>query len=385
MEIIDRKILLADDEEGIRKVLRISLEDMGYEVRTAVNGADALDIFREYAPSIVLTDIKMPVMGGIELLRKIKEESPDTEVIMITGHGDLELAIQSLKHEATDFVTKPINDEVLEIALKRAAERIYMRTKLREYTENLEKLVEEKSRKIIEAEKLAAVGQTVAGLSHAIKSIASGLKGGAFVLEKGIELDNRQYLMQGWEMLRGNMDKITKLSLDLLDYAKSAKTDLSLCDPNLPLEEVGELMRHRAEQHCISLKVTADPDIPMMYLDQEAIHRCLLNLVANAVEACMDTECRKETKTVILRSRKTAAGGVEYQVEDNCLGMKPEIREKLFQSFFTTKGNRGTGIGLMLTQKIVDEHRGSISVETEPGEGTCFSIVIPQLQPGAGQ
>jgi len=383
MEITDRKILLADDEEGIRRVLGISLEDMGYEIRTAANGAEALEIFKEYAPSIVLTDIKMPVMGGIELLRKIKAESPDTEVIMITGHGDLELAIQSLKYEATDFVTKPINDDVLEIALRRAAERISMRTKLREYTENLERLVEEKSRKIIEAEKLAAVGQTVAGLSHAIKSIASGLKGGAFVLEKGMELDNREYLTQGWEMLKGNMDKITKLSLDLLDYAKSAKTDLSLCNPNVPLEEVGELMRHRAEQHCIGLKIIADPDISKMYLDQEAIHRCLLNLVANALDACMDPDCRKEKKIVILRSRKTSEGGVEYQVEDNCLGIKPEIREKIFQSFFTTKGNRGTGIGLMLTKKIADEHRGSIFVESEPGQGTCFSLVIPQLRPDA--
>lgn len=141
------KILLVDDEEGIRKVLGISLADRGHQVFTAESGEEALAIFRKMQPEIVLTDIKMPGMDGIELLQKIKEERPDTEVIMITGHGDMDLAIKSLKFEATDFITKPINDDVLDIALKRAKERIFMRAKLREYTEKLERLVEEKSKR----------------------------------------------------------------------------------------------------------------------------------------------------------------------------------------------------------------------------------------------
>ncbi len=109
--------MLVDDEEGIRKVLSISLSDIGYQVFTAENGEDALKIFRQENPPIVLTDIKMPGMAGIELLRTIKHENPDTEVIMISGHGDMDLAIKSLKYQAIDFVTKPINDDILEIAL----------------------------------------------------------------------------------------------------------------------------------------------------------------------------------------------------------------------------------------------------------------------------
>ena len=183
-----QKILLVDDEEGIRKVLGISLSDSGYQVFTAESGEEALHIFKEQDPPIVLTDIKMPGMDGIALLQKMKQENPDAEVIMITGHGDMELAIQSLKHEATDFITKPINDDALEIALKRAKERISLKTQIKKYTENLEKLVEEKTQRLIEAERLAAVGQTVAGLAHAIKNITGGLTGGIFVLEKGIVL-----------------------------------------------------------------------------------------------------------------------------------------------------------------------------------------------------
>ncbi len=168
---------MVDDEEGIRKVLSISLSDIGYDVFTAENGEQALSIFKDINPPIVLTDIKMPGMDGIELLQKIKHENPDTEVIMITGHGDMDLAIKSLKYDATDFITKPIRDDALEIALKRARDKIGMRQKLREYTENLETLVREKSARLIEVERQAAVGQAVEGLSSAIKEIAVGFEG----------------------------------------------------------------------------------------------------------------------------------------------------------------------------------------------------------------
>jgi signal transduction histidine kinase/FixJ family two-component response regulator len=175
---MDKKLLIVDDEEGIRKVLSISLSDSGYTVFTAQNGEEALDIFRQQNPPIVLTDIKMPGMDGIELLRTLKQENPDTEVIMITGHGDMDLAIKSLKYQAIDFVTKPINDDVLEIALNRAHEKIRMRQQLREYTENLESLVREKSAKLVEIERQVAVGQAVEGLSSAMHDIAVDLEGG---------------------------------------------------------------------------------------------------------------------------------------------------------------------------------------------------------------
>jgi signal transduction histidine kinase/FixJ family two-component response regulator len=174
----DKKILLVDDEEGIRKVLGISLEDLGYQVAFAADGMEGLALYRRHAPPIVITDIKMPSMDGIDLLKNIKEENPETEVIMLTGHGDMDLAIECLKLEATDFITKPINDDVLAIALRRAHERIQMRRQLREYTENLERLVEEKSAKLVAVERRAAVGQALEGLTTAMRNIASDLDSG---------------------------------------------------------------------------------------------------------------------------------------------------------------------------------------------------------------
>jgi signal transduction histidine kinase len=375
-----QKILLVDDEEGIRKVLGISLSDSGYQVFTAESGEEALRIFKEKAPPIVMTDIKMPGMDGIELLQKMKEENPDAEVIMITGHGDMELAIQSLKHEATDFITKPINDDALQIALKRAKERISLKTQIREYTENLERLVEEKTQQLIEAERLAAVGQTVAGLAHAIKNITGGLTGGIFVLEKGIALDNKEYLHQGREMVEGNVKKIKSMAMDLLNFAKEREPDYQLCDPNKPAREVFDLMTPRAQEYGIALELELDKNLPPLWFDPEGIHRCLMNLVTNAIDACVEVGCASRKVEVIIRSLKPKGWAVEYQVVDNGCGMDEETKDKVFQSFFSTKGSRGTGLGLMISRKIVDEHGGVIEVESEKSTGSKFSIKLPERE-----
>ena len=375
---MDNTILLVDDEAGIRKVLGISLQDSGYDVHTAESATEALRLFEEIAPPIVLTDIKMPDMDGIELLRRIKKINPDTEVIMFTGHGDMGLAIKSLKNDATDFVTKPINDEVLDIALKRARERISMRHQLREYTENLERLVAEKAQKLIEAERMAAVGQTVSELSHAIKSIANGLKGSIFVLGKGIELDNKQYLQEGWKMVEGNVEKIKNLSLDLLNFGKYGNIVFTMGDANTPVLDVVQLLESRATAQGIALKMELSDQLAPMRFDPEGIHRCLLNLVTNAIDACGEDDA--PGKTVTVRTKKPQNWAVEYEVIDTGSGMTKDVQDKIFQSFFSTKGIRGTGIGLMMTKRIVDQHQGIIEVTSKKAVGSTIRIKLPSQE-----
>ena len=370
-------VLLVDDEPGIRKILGIWLADAGYRVIEAESGDEALRMFAEFHPAIVLTDIKMPGMDGIDLLQAIKRANPDTEVIMITGHGDLDLAIKSLKYEATDFITKPIGDEAMEVALKRTRERMQMRRQLQQYTENLEVLVAEKTRRLIEAERMAAVGETVAGLSHTIKNIASGLKGGAFVLEQGIETRNAEYLNKGWTLVKGNVDKITKLSMDLLNFAKSDRIRCRWCDPAGPAREVVALMQQQAAEYRVALRLKIAPDLPACFLDPDGLHRCLLNLVVNALEACHEAYSGRIGGTVVIRVDAGSNQAVEYGVSDNGCGMTAEVKNRVFQRFFTTKGTRGTGVGLMMTRRIVNRHCGEIRVESAPGKGSRFVIHIP--------
>lgn len=181
-EPMKETLLLVDDEEGIRTVLRISLTDAGYAVMTASGVDEALALFTANRPDIILTDIKMPGRTGIDLLKTVKEMDPDIEVIMLTGHGDLDLAIQSLKLDATDFLTKPVNDDVLGHALSRASERIRMRREIREYSQNLEAMVRDKSARLVEAERQLAALQIMDGLSSGLRSLSNTLAGeGAFV------------------------------------------------------------------------------------------------------------------------------------------------------------------------------------------------------------
>ncbi len=146
-------VLLVDDEPGIRNVLGIYLEDAGFDVTTAADGRTAQEQFKILLPDIVLTDIRMPGLNGIDLLKSIKKRTPDTEVIMITGHGDMDLAIESLKLDAADFISKPVSNDRLDIALKRACEKIDMRRQLAAYTENLQVLVAEKTRELSTSQK----------------------------------------------------------------------------------------------------------------------------------------------------------------------------------------------------------------------------------------
>ncbi len=376
-------ILIVDDEPGIRTVLTISLTDMGHRAYRAETGDQALQILEEEMPAIVLTDIKMPGMDGVTLLQEIKGRYPDVEVIMMTGHGDMNLAVKSLKYQATDFITKPISAEALEIAIQRADERIRMRNQLRAYTENLEMLVAEKSRKLIEAERLAAFGEAIAGLAHTIKNISGGLKGGTFVLEKGIELHHDRYLAQGWNMIRGNVEKLVHLSMDLLNYGKSSEIHAVWCKPNQPARDIFDMMLPQARSLGILLELSLSENLPDVCLDSEAIGRCLHNLVTNAIDACLDETDSPDTggpKKVTIRTLPAPGWAVSYQIEDTGVGMDMETRQKIFQGFFSTKGTRGTGIGLMTTRKTIEKHGGEIQVETEAGKGSRFSIFLPKIQ-----
>ncbi|MGE4293255.1 MAG: response regulator [Desulfovibrio sp.] len=367
----DPRVLIVDDESGIRTVVGLALRDQGYEVLSAQSGEEALELFHEHHPPVVVTDIKMPGMDGLELLAELKRRNPDVEVIMVTGHGDMDLAVKSLRRLAADFLTKPVSDDALEVALDRAFERIALRAALREHTEHLERLVDQKTRELLNAERMAAVGQTVTDLAHAIKNVASGLEGGLYVLGKGIELDEREYLHQGWDMVRGNVEKIRNFSLDLLNYARFARLEPRPCDPDEPARAAVEALRDRADALQAPLRVELNAGPAPANLDPDAVERALLNLLANA----LDARESHGSGFVTLRTRRST-GRVEYTVEDSCGGLSEGAAESAFTAFRTTKPS-GTGIGLMTVRKIAEQHGGDISLENDPGQGARFRLRLP--------
>jgi len=369
-------ILLVDDEEDIRDVLSVSITDMGYAVHEAETGEQAIGIFRQIDPPIVMTDIKMPGMDGIELLQKIKRENPDTEVVMITGHGDMDLAIKSLKFEATDFITKPINVEALEIALKRVQDKIVMKRQLKAYTQNLEALVREKTEL---QDHLSSLGLMIGSISHGIKGLLTGLDGGMYLVESGFSKENQDQIKEGWETVKLMVDRIRKMVLDILYYAKERDLRWERVDPLSFAEDLAATFAPKIENQNIEFVREFDETVCEFEIDAGYIHSALTNILENAVDAC--TKDAGKTYHKIVFSVRQDANHVIFAVFDNGVGMDPDTVSKLFTPFFSSKGRRGTGLGLFISHKIVRQHSGEILVKSTPGQGTLFTVKIPKTLP----
>lgn len=371
---MEKTILLVDDELDIREVLSLSLSDMGYHVYAAETGDQALHIFKEVQPPIVLTDIKMPGMDGIELLQKIKRENPETEVIMITGHGDMDLAIRSLKHEATDFITKPINVDVLEIALQRAREKILTRLKLKEYTENLERLIREKTEL---QSHLSSLGLMIGSISHGIKGLLTGLDGGMYLLDSGFAKEDHQRIKQGWETVKLMVDRIRKMIQDILFYAKERDLKWERVNVLNFATEVAQVIEPKIKNQNIEFVKDFNAKVGKFEVDAGYIHSALINILENAVDAC--TRDKSKESHIIIFGVRQDKKNIIFDVFDNGIGMDRETRDKIFTLFFSSKGEKGTGLGLFISNKIIEQHGGSIKVKSTEGEGTLFNIKIPKI------
>jgi signal transduction histidine kinase/DNA-binding response OmpR family regulator len=234
---------------------------------------------------------------------------------------------------------------------------------------------------LINSERLAAIGQTVAGLAHCIKNILHPLEGGIYVVEKGFRKDDMSKLQTGWGMVRRNIEKVSNLALDMLDFSDEHKPEYKSCSPNDIADEVCALM-------VTWLNNTAMADIQIIrdfsykighaYLNPKGIHRCLINLVSNAIDACLYDADKGKIHQVKVATRIEGDETIIFQISDNGCGINEEVKSQLFTTFFSTKGSKGTGLGLLVTQKIVQEHGGDLIVESSPEQGTTFTIRIPR-------
>jgi signal transduction histidine kinase len=178
-------------------------------------------------------------------------------------------------------------------------------------------------------------------------------------------------------MIERNVGRTADLVLDLLAYSKEREPEPENCFPNEIVEEVCSLMEQRARENNIKIRRDIDPHIGEVYIDPKALHRSLLNLVSNAIDACIFDLAPKKQWKVRVTSAIEKDHMMRFEVSDNGMGMDRETRQKLFSSLFSTKGERGTGLGLLVTGKIVRENGGRIEVESAPGKGATFSIYLP--------
>ncbi len=229
---------------------------------------------------------------------------------------------------------------------------------------------------MVQSERLAAVGQTIAGLSHHIKNILQGIRGGSYLIEMGLSEHDEQVTRKGWHIVERNQKRISSLVLDMLTFSKEREPEFAAASLNGTVADVIELMKARAEELKVALRFEPDPTIPSLTFDAEAIHRAVLNITTNALDACVE----RDDGLVTVSTRQLIDDGlVQIVIDDNGAGIPAEDLPQIFNPFFSSKGARGTGLGLAVSQKILKEHGGRILVESRPGEGSRFTLEFPAL------
>ncbi len=230
----------------------------------------------------------------------------------------------------------------------------------------------------LKAERFAAMGQTVAVLSHHIKNILQGMKGGGFLIARGLEENNKEMTLDGWSVVERNQSRIYELVTDMLSFSRERIPHLKAASLNAVCTEVSDLSVLRAQESNVEFVFQPDSTVPTAAFDPESIHRAVLNIVSNAIDAVHQTE----GGAIVLQT------GYDHDqemmlvaVSDNGPGIPDDQTDSVFNVFESSKGSRGTGIGLPVSLKIIREHGGRIRIDTEPGRGTRFVLNWPRGSP----
>ena len=228
---------------------------------------------------------------------------------------------------------------------------------------------------MVQAERLAAMGQTIATLSHHIKNILQGIRGGSYLIDEGLKGEDNDMVRKGWRIVEKNQEKISNLVMDMLTFSKEREPDLVPTNLNDIVGDVVELMQTRAKDAVVALTWQQHSDLPQFTFDPDLMHRAILNVITNAIDA---SDHQEGTGRVDVRIEYAPGDPtVRLVVADNGEGIAPDDLKRIFSVFESRKGARGTGLGLPVSQKILREHGGDIQVESTPGQGSTFTLQLP--------
>ncbi|MBU1056179.1 MAG: response regulator [Proteobacteria bacterium] len=356
-------VVVIDDEEDIRDVMAMMLKDSGYLVKTASDGIAGVDLCNKILPQIVITDIRMPGMDGIKVLETLKINIPDTEVIVATAFGEMDIAIRALQLDASDFITKPIGHDAFFTALTRAKDRYTARKKLKD---------------IQHQDKMMSLGRLAASVAHEINNPLSGVLNYIKLMHKtlakgALSEESRIKFISQLELIESELGRCTQIVSGLLTFSR--KSDPAFIKINIEnlLNHCVLLSRHKMELGKIDLKLYTSPYLPEVKGDFNQLHQCIINLLFNAVDAMPDGGTLE-----LSAENDPDKGFVAISVKDTGHGISEKNLAHIFEPFFTTKRNGyGIGLGLPTVYGIIKRHKGSIDVKSRPDKGSVFTLRLP--------
>ncbi len=380
------RILIVDDETPTRELCSDILDEEGYETHKVAGAREALHELTLNPYHIVLSDIQMPEMDGVALLKEIRKTHPDVEVILMTAYAGLPSAIEAVRHEAYDYLPKPLTRDGLLNTIRRCYEKIELRRKLKE-----------SQNKLIEQEKLAAVGAVSAWLSHRMRNSLSVILMCAHYLQQKAVPAASGDLKEVIDAILAKVKNLEHITSDLITYSRRYDIQKTPQNMNVILDETLQSLNSQFQLQKLTVVKKYDPKLPEIPADPHVMHEAFENVFINIFQAVG----KQENQTVTIKSEvvrdylakppadpfgvlnlakdQKPVAAVSLSISNTGSVISEENRGKIFTPFFTTKED-GSGLGLAIVKKIVEDHGGEIFAESsEEGEPntTTIRIVFP--------
>lgn len=362
------RILVVDDELGVQRTVSGILEDEGYEVTATGKGQDAIDEAKKKFYNVVITDIKLPDISGLEVLKAVREINEDTMVIMETAFASLETSIEAMNKGAYTYVPKPFNMDELLVIIKKCLER------QRLSIEN-KRLLQELRRANEEMQRLTQIKSAFTSMvSHELRTPLAALKEGVSLVSEGIVGTVNPEQKRFLDIAKSNVDRLARLINEVLDFQTltSGKVPFKMesNDINEVVKEIRESMLPLAEKKNLDLTLNLDENLSLVRFDRDKINQVLTNLVGNSIKLTV--------RGGIIISTGIGDNIVQVSVQDTGPGIKEEDMPRLFQQYEQLERKvGGTGLGLAISLEIIKAHGGKIWAESKFGQGTTLYFVLP--------
>jgi signal transduction histidine kinase len=370
------RVLVVDDEPGMREGCRRALTLAGFAADTASDLNEALALLRRNVYELFLLDVMLPGGSGLDLLDPILSRDPDATCIIITGFSSIEVAVEAIRRGAYNFLSKPFTSDTLLVAVNQAVERRRLKA--------FERAAQDLERAKEELERLDQVkSQLMLKVAHELRAPVAAVQSYVNLVLAGYVSDKElnPMLRRVQERLQEMLDVIADLlELARLKQASDQQVTMAPVEMKAILQEVCDLLRPQAQAKGQDLRVEVEGQ-PCILANREHMRQIWMNLVSNAIKYTPHggrVWVKLESEGEMLRGT----------VQDSGIGIAAEDMHHLFQEFFRTEqakasGQIGTGLGLSIVKQIVDSYQGTIEVTSNPGQGSCFSFVLPLKPPPA--
>jgi len=373
------RVLLVDDEDSYRNAIARRLERRNMVVNQAPDGTSCLEYLGDNEADVVVLDMKMPGMSGMETFKAINKYHPGLKVIFLTGNAAVTEGVEGIKAGAFDYLSKPVEIDHLAGKIRQAWELKRLEV-ARERDQIFRRRLE---KRMIHTQRLASLGTMSTGIAHEINNPLAIIKESAgfmrMVIEDAGQIPEKEMLFKGLEKIEKSVDRARRITHQLLGYVRKHGHELTPVDIRQLTEDTVALIKQKTQAKKVSVQWESEPEHEMlMHTDPFQVRQVLINLLENAVDA---VDINGEIRLALYRKDQSVC----LEVRDNGSGITPENMKQIFDPFFTTKPNvaeneSGTGLGLFVVHKIMTGLSGSIHVESEPGQGTTFKICLPEWQ-----